>query len=206
MKTFLLPAMLAAAMLLAGCDEKTPGDRLSAETIRPIADRDAVEGLAVDEFKKENGWQDTAAINTYVVRYNYKLKLVKPLPEVALAQANAILSSYADAQKNPGMMGINLWQAQLDLSQEASEWLRPQGDGFVARRDAFFAGCQACIDYWNREGSKDEVNVRRQALIVAWSRLEAMGFKDADKVGAGVPRQAWAPFMKTEQGWMAKQG
>jgi hypothetical protein len=206
MKTFLAPIMLGAALLLAGCEEKTPSDRLSAESIRPIAEREALEGLVVDEFKKENGWQDTAAINTYVVRYNYKLKLVKPLPEVALGLSNAILSAYADAQNNPGMMGINLWKADLDLSQEASEWILPQGEGFVARRDAFFASCQACIDRWNQEGKKEEVNARRQALIVAWSRLEAMGFKDADKIGAKVPRQAWSSFMKTEQGWMLKQG
>lgn len=206
MKTTLLPLMLAAAMLLAGCEEKTPSDRLSAETIRPYADRDAFDGVVVDEFKKENGWQDTAAINTYVVRYNYKLKLVKPLPETALSLANLILAGYADTQKNPGMMGINQWGAEIELSQEASAWTHPQGNAFLPRRDAFLANCQACLDFWNREGTTKEVQMRRQALIVAWSRLETMGFKDADKIGVKVPRQAWAPFMKTEQGWMAKQG
>jgi hypothetical protein len=32
-----------------------------------------------------------------------------------------------------------------------------------------------------------------------------MGFKDGATTGDKVPRVAWASFMKTENGWMAKQ-
>lgn len=192
-----------AAVLLAGCDEKTPSDKLTSATIRPIADGEAMDGLVVDDFKKENGWQDTGAANTYDVRYSYNLTLTKPLPVVALGLANEILSGLGEAKKNPGPMDINEIQAQVNLSQEAANWLRPQQD-FAARRNAFLSSCEPCIAYWNQAGSEDDVTNRRFAYAAAWSRLENIGFKDSAKIGDKVPRLAWAAFMKTEQGWRDK--
>ncbi len=201
-KKFWAAVFVCASVLLAGCDEKTPSDKLTSETIRPIAEGDALDGMIVEDFKKENGWQDTNAVNTYSVRYSYNLKLTKPLPEVALGLANQILSGLNDAKNNPGFMGINSFGANVNLSQEASDWLTPQGDKFSDRRDAFLSKCAPCINYWNQDGDEDVVRVRRYAYIAAWSRLEGMGFKDTSTVGDNVPRLAWANFMKTENGWM----
>lgn len=197
--------MICATVLMAGCGDKTPSDRLTSETIKPIAERDAMDGMVVDDFKKENGWQDTNASNTYTVRYSYNLKLTKPLPEVALGLAKAILSGLEATKKDPGFMGVNSLQANVDLNQEVSDWITPQNDTFQSRRDTFLSKCAPCINYWNQAGNEDEVRERRYAYIAAWSRLENMGFKDASTVDNKVPRVAWANFMKTENGWMHEQ-
>jgi len=204
MKKTLSVALLCSAVFLAGCDEKTPNDSLTAKTVRPYADADLQEGLAIDGFKRQNGWEDTSAINTYIVRYAYDLKLTKPLPEVVLAAANGIMDELADVKKNPGFMGIKDMQASMSLSLVASEWIGKQQD-FTQRRNAFQTPCQPCVAYWNQEGADDVVRARRNAFVYAWSELEQKGFKDAAKPGDKVARTAWASFMKTEQGWMAKQ-
>lgn len=199
-KLFIL-AVVCASVFIIGCEEKTPGDKLTSETIRPIAERETMDGMIVDEFKKENGWQDTNAANTYKIRYSYNLKLTKPLPEVTLALANNILSELIDAKKNPGPMGINELQAEINLSQEASNWIDSQQQEFPRRRDEFLSKCKPCLDYWNQEGKEENVRERRFAYIAAWSRLEHTGFKDSSTIGNKIPRLAWAGFMKTEQGW-----
>ena len=205
MNKFPVLMLVCMAAFLAGCDEKTPNDVLTAKTIRPYAEVDLQDGLVIDNFKRQNGWQDTNAINVYNVRYSYDLKLTKPLPDVTLAAAHAILKELADAKKNPGPMGLKSMQVSMGLSMGVSEWIGAQQQPFAERRDAFLSRCQPCLEYWNHAGTDELVRERRNAFVYAWSALEEKGFKDGATTGGTVPRVAWAPFMKTEQGWAAKQ-
>ncbi len=200
--------MVAASLVLAGCSkEDVPSDKLSSETVMKIAKGDEMQGLKVTDFRRDNGWQDTESPNRYIVRYAYNLELTQPLPEVVLAAAEGLMQEVAEAERNPGFMGINLGQQILSLSLTASDWSRRQGDGFEARRDAFLKDCAPCLEYWNsRQGpsvSKELIDTHRHAYLVAWKHMEELGFADSATVGDKVARTAWAPFMKTENGWAA---
>jgi hypothetical protein len=203
MKPVLASLLLCTTVLLQGCDQKTPGDALASKTVRVYAERDLHDGLVIEDFKRQNGWEDTSQINTYNVRYSYNLKLSKSMAEATLGLAKEAVAEINASKKNPGFMGINQLQVSMGLSLAASEWINAQ-EGFAARRDAFLSDCRACIDFWNQEGEPDMVKARRNAFVYAWSEMEKLGFKDAAKVGDKVPREAWAAFMKTEKGWMAK--
>lgn len=204
MKPSLPFILVCASLLIAGCDEKTPSDRLTSATILPIAQRDAMPEMSVVNFKKENGWENTSQFNTYSVRYSYELSLDKPLPEATLALAHEIFNEVSESKKNPGFMGMNALQTSIAISSTASEWVSAQ-ESFPSRRDAFLSRCKACMNYWNEEGDTDTVTARRYAYIYAWSELEKLGFKDSATTGDKVARTAWANFMKTEKGWMARQ-
>jgi len=192
--------VLGVMALLIACSENVPNDKLTYETILSYAKNDELEGLVVDDFKKENGWQDTSSANKYNVRYNYNLKLTKPLPEVVLGFANGLVDTVQQRHKNPGFMGVDALQTDLNISTQADNWIAPQKDTFPARRDAFLLKCKSCTDFLSR-GSEDEINLHWNAFIVAWAELEKLGFKDKAIVGDKVPRQAWSGFMKTENGW-----
>ncbi|WP_337882177.1 hypothetical protein [Chromobacterium haemolyticum] len=191
---------LGVMALLAACSEKVPNDKLTYETVLSYAKNDELEGLVVDDFKKENGWQDTSSENKYNVRYNYNLKLTKPLPEVVLAFANGIVNTIQQRHKKPGLMGIDALQSEVNISTQADSWLAPQKETFPLRRDAFLIKCKPCTDFLSK-GSKDEINLHWNAFIAAWAELEKMGFKDNATMGDKVAKQAWSGFMKTENGW-----
>lgn len=191
---------LGVMTLLMACTDNAPNDKLTYETILPYAKNDEMKGLVVDDFKKENGWQDTSAVNTYNVRYNYNLKLTKPLPEVVLGRANELMDTVRQSHKDPGFMGISALQTDLNISTGAYNWIAPQKETFPARRDAFLLKCKPCTNFLSK-GSKDETELRWNTFIVAWAELEELGFSDAAITGNKVPRQAWSGFMKTENGW-----
>lgn len=191
-----------AASVLSGCGRDGPGDKLSAEVVRPVAEVH-VKGIEVADFKRDNGWVDTQAPNRYIVQYKYNLKLAQPAPEVVLGLAKEIKAEFDESQKNPGFMGVAALQASLDLHAGAGEWIHAQGDEFAARRDSFLKNCAKCVDYWNAADAESEAGVRRDAFVTAWERLENLGFSDTAGVGDKVARTAWAAFMKTEKGWVA---
>ncbi|GAB2904017.1 hypothetical protein GCM10027202_36360 [Microvirgula curvata] len=193
---------LSLMALLTACTENAPNDKLAYETILPYAKNDELDGLVIDDFKKENGWQDTSAENKYNVRYEYNLKLTKPLPEVVLGLANGLVKTVQQRHKNSGFMGVEALQTDLNIYTEADNWVASQRDTFPARRDALLLKCKLCTDFLSR-GSENERNLHWNAFIVAWSELEKLGFKDNAAIGDRVPRQAWSGFMKTEKGWRA---
>lgn len=208
MKAVLVPALVAASLLLTACNkEDVPSDKLTSETIMKVAERDTMEGLKVADFRRDNGWQDTESPNRYIVRYAYNLELTQPLPEVVLAAAKDLMVEVSKAEANPGFMGINLTNQVLSLAMNASDWTRSQGDAFVARRDAFLKDCAPCLEYWNTSQgpsvSKELIDTHRHAYLVAWKHVEDLGFADSANVGDRVGRTAWAAFMKTEKGWAA---
>jgi hypothetical protein len=202
-KCFAIPFVLGM-LCLTGCGEDTPSDKLSSEVIRPIAES-GIKGVEISDFNRDNGWVDTQAPNRYVIQYKYNFKLTQPLPEVVLGLAKGVKAEFDEKQKNPGFMGIDAMQASLESSLAASQWINAQGSNFKARRDSFLGNCAACVEYWNREGAKDESKSRRDAFVLAWAHLESLGFTDSAAVGDKVPRQAWAAFTKTEKGWVAAQ-
>ena len=200
LKPFGYLAALGMLTLLVACNENVPSDKLAHDTILSDAKNDELEGLIVDDFKKENGWQDTSSANKYTARYNYNLKLTKPLPEVVLGVAKNIEEKIQQQHKNPGFMGVGELQASLNIYTEADNWVNPQKDAFIARSKTFLLNCKPCGDFIFK-GSKSETDLRWNIFIVAWSELEKLGFKDDARIGDKVPRQAWSSFIKTENGW-----
>lgn len=199
-KPFGYLAALGMLTLLVACNESVPSDKLAHDTILSDAKNDELDGLVVDDFKKENGWQDTSSANKYTVRYNYSLKLTKPLPEVVLGVAKSLEEEIQQQHKNPGFLGVDELQANLNIYTEAENWVNPQKDAFIARSKAFLLNCKPCGEFISK-GSKSEIELRWNIFIVAWSELEKLGFKDGAHIGDKVPRQAWSSFMKTENGW-----
>ncbi|WON83106.1 MULTISPECIES: hypothetical protein [Chromobacterium] len=193
-------SVLGVLTLLAACTENVPNDKLTYDTILSYAKNDELDGLVVDDFKKENGWQDTSSENKYNVRYTYNLKLTKPLPEVVLELASSLEEKIQQQHKNPGFMGVDELQTNLNIYTEADNWVNPQKDTFPTRSNAFLLNCKPCSNFLSK-GSKSEIDLHWNIFIVAWSELEKLGFKDDARIGDKVPRQAWSGFMKTENGW-----
>ena len=205
-KKFLVVALAAA--IASGCTKKedVPSDKLSADVVRPYAESALLPGTAISEYKRENGWVDTQSPNKYVVRYDFKITLAKPLPEAVLELAQQYMAELEETKRNPGLMGINNMQTTLAISAGGSQWMAAQGDAFIQRRDAFLTKCAPCVSFWNgNERAEDDKKYPRFAYALAWAQYEELGFKDTAAVGEGVPRQAWASFMKTENGWAAAQ-
>jgi len=202
-KNLTIALLVAAASVLSGCSESKPNDDLAAKTVRPYAEQDLMKGIELADFKRDNGWVDTESSNRYKVQYTYNYRLTKPLPEVALQAAQELKNEYDASQKNKSgfVGGFNAWAESMQLSMGAGQWINSQGDQFIKRRDTFLGNCEACITYWNQQGSDEEVSTRRYTFITAWSKLEALGFKDDAKTGDKISRSAWAAFIKTEKGW-----
>ncbi|ENO78038.1 hypothetical protein B447_15034 [Thauera sp. 27] len=197
-----------AAFIATGCTKKedVPSEKLSADVIRPIAESFLLPGTTMTDYKRENGWVDTQSPNQYMVRYTYNITLTKPLPEAILELAQQYMKELDESKRSPGLMGINSMQTAFAITAGGTQWVSAQGDAFAQRRDALLGQCAPCISFWNgTDGDKDSATYSRSAYSLAWSQYEELGFKDTAAVGDGVPRRAWAPFMKTENGWAAVQ-
>lgn len=202
----------ALTVLLAGCGSDTPSDSLAAQTVRKYADRDLHDGLVIARFERENGWVDQASVNRYNVRYNYQLQLAKPYAEVVLLNAQQLMREQTQAAKKSGNGGFfDLGAMQNDLeamgqTMAINQWIGNQGDGFTPRYRKFIAGCAPCAAWLSgQELPEKERRARFLVFASSWGFFEELGFKDEAAVGSGLPRQAWASFMKTEKGWQAVQ-
>ncbi|MYN20228.1 hypothetical protein GTP81_26135 [Rugamonas sp. FT107W] len=194
---------VASASFLSGCGDSKPDDELAAKTVRPYAEQGLMMGIELTDFKRDNGWVDTDSPNRYKVQYTYNYRLSKPLAEVALQSAQAFKNEYDASQKNRSgfVGGFSTWAQSMQLSMTAEQWIDSQGAQFAKRRDGFLSNCEPCVAYWNQPGTEEDVSTRRYTFVTAWSRLEALGFKDDAKAGDKLPLSAWAAFIKTEKGW-----
>lgn len=192
-------------VILSGCGDDAPSNSLAEKTVRPYAEQGLLKGLELTDYKRDNGWVDTESANRYKVQYTFNYRLTKPLPEVVLDLAQDMEAEYNTAKKdNTGLFGgLEAMGQSMQLTMGANQWIQNQGDQFEKRRDAFLGPCESCVAFWNKEGQQEEVSTRRYAFVMAWAKLEELGFKDTAKVGDKVPRHAWATFMKTEKGWRA---
>jgi PBP1b-binding outer membrane lipoprotein LpoB len=197
-----MSSLVLSAVLLGGCNEDIPSEKLSSEVVRKFAES-GLAGVEISDFQRDNGWVDTQTPNRYVVQYKYNYVVTRPLAEVVLALAKEIQAEVNVAKSNPGFMGLEAAQASLDVSLRANQWIVSQGDKFVSRRDSFLGSCSSCVEYWNSEEPSDDLKLRRESYVVAWAQLENLGFSDSTDIGDTVPRQAWAAFKKTEKGWVA---
>lgn len=202
----------ALTVLLAGCGKDTPSDSLAAETVRKYADRDLHDGLVIAKFERENGWVDETSANRYNVRYNYQLQLAKPYAEVVLLNAKRLKGEEEQAAKTSGKGGffdLGALQNGVEAMGQAmavNQWIGNQGDAFAPRYRRFLAGCTPCAAWLSDEQlAEKERRARFAAFASSWGFFEDLGFKDEAVVGSGLPRQAWAAFMKTEKGWQAVQ-
>ena len=199
------PAALAV-LLLAGCFEDRPSDKVAEPVIRKQAETDLVDGLALVDFKRDNGQVDPNSANRYKVTYTYRVQLTKPYAEVILGLASDLHAEWQGNQREPvSDFDLDALQGSMTLMQNtmaATQWINAQGDGFIARRDALLGDCQPCLQFWNSEDAPDQAGHRRTAYILAWSHLEGMQFQDSFTVGDGVDRHAWGYFEKTEKGWL----
>lgn len=180
-----------SAILLSGCDEKTPSDKLTSSVVRTYAQSDAP-GVDIVDWERDNGWVDTSAPNQYIVRYKFNWELTKPMYEVTLAEAQQNLAEYnkqPDVQRGVLAMGMGL-AVQSWASDEANR-KRYQ----IMKRD-----CPSCLQ-WINAGSDKPDGLRISFFIAAWADVSDKGFADGAPVGAKVPRTAWATFKKTEKGW-----
>lgn len=202
-------APLALAMLLlAGCSDDRPGDKVAEPALRKQAETDLVDGLEIVDFKRSNGQLDPDSANRYKVTYDYRLQLTKPYPEVVLGLAQDLHNEWAakGGAREPvsdfdfGALESTLEDMQYTMA--AQQWISAQEDGFVARRDAFLGSCDPCLAFWNSEDAPALADKRRIAWVLAWSHLEKMQFEDGFKVGDGVDRYVWHNFEKTEKGWV----
>lgn len=197
---------LASTLAITGCMDDKPGDKITAPTIRKIADQDLKEGIEIADFKRSNGQVEPNSANLYKVTYSYNLRLTKPVAEVVLALGKSFQETRAESAKKEtgGFFDAIALQNRLinrQLAMNANQWVNNQGDAFSARRDEFFGQCAPCLAYWNSDDEPKRAASRRENMVLAWIEIEKLGFKDTAKVGHTVPREAWASFTKTEQGW-----
>lgn len=210
MSKLVVAVAISLVVILPGCGDDKPSDKLASETVRKVAENDCSTGLEVADFTRDNGWVDTETPNRYKVQYKYNLRLKKPYAEAVLAGAKEMQKEMAaDSKKaSSNLFDINAMQNGLQtmqLAMAANKWIQDQGDGFAKRRDSFVGACGSCVEYWNSKDAPDEAKIRRQTFIASWAYLENYGFKDEAKIGDGVPRSAWAAFTKTENGWQPVQ-
>lgn len=209
MKRILSKAAAAALMvlLLAGCGEDRPSDKVAEPVVRKLAETDLADGLEIVDFQRSNGQLDPDSANRYRVTYTYKLQLAKPYGEVILGlarglneelQQSAARQAQSDMDFGALQDGVNLMQSVM----VASQWINAQGDGFAPRRDAMLAACAPCRAFWESADAPEQAELRRVSFIVAWNHLEQMQFADDFRVGDGVERHAWHNFEKTEKGWL----
>lgn len=199
-----LLAATIAVLGLTACGPDTPDDKLTSDSLRPyaVAWLDGVKGIEVVDLERTNGWVDNNKENVYVVTYKYNLSLTAPLSEVMLAEAKAIEDELRQGKENSEFMGLTYVTKSMSANVEANKFVAAQNGKFAERRDAFIGACRTCIQYWNsEEGSKEATQDRRNSAIVAWSRLEALGFPDSAGIGQKVPRTMNGSFRKTEKGW-----
>lgn len=201
----------ALAVLLSGCGEEKPSDKMAADTVHKVAEQDANFGIEIVDFVRENGWVDDQTPNRYKVRFNYNLELVKPYSEVVLDNAKKIRNEMAQNSKGSGggFFDVNAMQSGLETMQQSmavDEWVRNQGENFKPRFEKFAANCTPCMAYmYDKDVSKAEQNLRFQSYISSWGFFEGIGIKDDAIIGSKIPRQAWSAFMKTEKGWLPVQ-
>lgn len=197
-------AVLAlSSVLLAGCFEDRPSDAVAEPVVRRQAETDLVDGLAIVDFKRDNGQLDPDSVNRYKVTYTYRLQLTKPCAEVVLGVAQDLYQEWQAASKQTGLMAMQGSLERMQYGMAAGQWISAQGDSFPARRDAFVGSCARCLAFWNSEDAPEQADDRRTAYILAWDHLAQRQFEDGFNVGDGVDRHAWHYFVKTEKGWMA---
>lgn len=206
--TLFTVSVSTAAMLLSACGEDKPGDKLAADTVHKIADREVHPGLAVTDFIRENGWIDNQTPNRYNVRFNYNLTLTQPYAEVVLNNAKAIEKERQQNSKTAGkgLFDVNAMQNGLEAMQQSmaiTQWINNQGENFRPRYEKMIGNCAPCNSFiYDPALSKNEQNARFQTYVSSWGFFEELGFKDDMAVGKKVARQAWSAFMKTEKGWL----
>lgn len=201
------PAALAM-LLLAGCFDDRPSDKVAEPVVRKQAETDLVDGLEIVDFERSNGQVDPDSANRYKVTYSYRLQLARPYPEVVLGLARDFYSEWAgkDGAREPvsdfDFAALEASMADMQYAMAARQWIAAQEDRFESRRDAFLAGCTPCVAFWNSEDAPAQAEKRRIAWVLAWSHLEGLQFEDGAQVGDAVERQAWHYFGKTEKGWV----
>jgi hypothetical protein len=201
----------ALLVLLAGCGEDKPGDKLAADTVRLVANGVAHNGLEVVDFVRENGWADQQMPNRYTVKYTFNLKLVKPYAEVVLANARLLRDDIAGKDKaaGNGLFDLNRLQGGVEAMQQSlvvNQWVNNQGDAFKPRYQQLIKGCAPCDAYlYEPNLAQAEQNLRFQTYLSSWMYFEELGIKDDAVRGTKVARWASSAFMKTEKGWMAVQ-
>jgi hypothetical protein len=201
------PAALAMLML-AGCFDDRPGDKVVEPALRKQAETDLFDGLEIVDFKRSNGQVDPDSANRYKVTYTYRLQLTTSYPELVLGLAQDMHKGWL-AKGGPREPTSNLDFGALEASLEqvqyamaAQQWISAQGEGFIPRRDAFLTGCDRCVAFWNSADAPEQADQRRIAWVLAWSHMEGLQFEDSFKAGDGVERYVWHNFEKTEKGWV----
>lgn len=201
----------ALVVILSGCGEEKPSDKMAADTVHKVAEQDANFGIEIVDFVRENGWVDDQTPNRYKVRFNYNLELIKPYSEIVLDNAKKIRSEMAQNSKGSsgGSFDVNAMQSSLEAMQQSiavNQWVRNQGENFKPRFEKFVANCTPCTAYvYDKDVSKAEQNLRFQSYISSWGFFEEVGIKDDAVIGSKIPRQASSAFMKTEKGWLPVQ-
>lgn len=203
-----LATALVMSLVLTGCFDDKPSDKIASEAVRKIADSDAAEGLDVANFERSNGQVDPNSANLYKVTYTYNLKLTKPYAEAILANAKLLQAAKVESAKRETGAFFDAAKLQNNLHDMQStmainQWIASQEDKFRPRRNALLNNCAPCVAWWNSEDAPNEGEARRRAFISSWMYYESLGFKDDAKEGDNVPRSAWAYFSKTEKGWQS---
>lgn len=200
-KKLLTVSLALLSFTLAACDSKTPSDEIASKSVLKIAQRDACNfyDVEIDDFKRSNGWSDQNNLHQYDVRFDYNLRLTKPLALAILDQAKAIEKSRKDSADQVHREGAtseflhSLDNAPAD--QSANEWWAAQGDKAKPRLAALIKDCAECQQFLTEES-------HAAPFILAWHAFEDLRFQDNAQIGAKVSREAWVGFTKTENGWM----
>ena len=201
MKKLLTTSLAIMAFTLAACDSKAPSDDVASKSVMKQAQRDVtwLSDVEIVDFKRANGWNDQSNPNQYDVRYDYNLRLTKPLAQAVLDHAKAIEQARkdnADEVHRQGATAEFLHSIDnLPDNNRANEWWASQGDNAKPRLAALIKDCAECHQYIS-----DENHVF--PFVLSWMDYEQVQYPDAAQTGAKTGRQAWVGFTKTEQGWM----
>lgn len=199
MKSFL--CFFLSMVVLTGCveqkDANRPSEEASLKAAQVRAHRNDIANVATaTNFKRLNGYADSHANNLYKVDYSFEMALEADFPQAILALAKTTV-----VVRDPSDESL---QSAIDITNETmtvTNWVTAQ-ENFDARRDKLLARCPECKQWMFGEPNVRVKDARATAFVLAWQKLEQMGFKDDLGKGGTAPWTVTVPMMKTEQGWM----
>lgn len=193
--------ILIFAYMTSSCTEIRPSDELIEKTLMTYAKNEEMDGIIIDDFEKENAWEDTAGNNIYYARYKYTLRLTKPLSELILSNSKELTALLINKEEKPGFLGLNDSLTAVSLVMQSSSWLSAQGQAGYEKLNEVIKDCLGCADFLYK-GTEEQRKIRGSAFIYALVYFENIGFKNNAKIGDKASRQVYSGFMKTENGWV----